>query len=501
VRLPKFTIICHDAIVTAPPIFFSDYFSVNRYALEAYGAFDINLLADVRLFVDPFLLFNSGKPEYTDLHEEIIDYLKFLKSISRDDLDRGTIKDLFRFQEVKQNWFGYCELGNEGHGLGEDFAKALNSALGRVIKNFGEETGTRGSHLEKVSLIRPKVGKDNISDFTTNLIKHFLVDYTEKFARAHLDPSQCADIGVRRVRFNLKTQSWVDEVHYLPIFNGDYVLLTPVDILVHDETWINYDDMVNRYPQIVASVDDDVASARISRYFEQRLGEDPTAPVIKQARQDTLAAFPELLDLYIRLKEEDGDGAVAVSDEEIKQLRKVFVTLLGELITGFWEQPEMQDRPKATSYDEALYRAGVFKRWVEDKEGYQSLNNAAGTASEKDVQRLIFLTLQASSFDVNREVNNGRGPVDFKISDGTRSSALIEVKLAKSSSLERNLQRQVEIYKAANETKHAVKIIVCYSAEEIAKVQRILTRLEIEDDPSIVVIDARKDNKPSGSKA
>lgn len=486
--------------MTAPQIFFSDYFSVSRKTVESYGAFDINLLADVRLFVDPFLLFNSPRVEYQALHEQIIGYLRYLKTIARDDLDRGTIKDLFRFQEVKQNWFGYCVLGNEGRGLGEDFAKALNSALGRIISNFGEESGTRSSHLEKVSLIRPKVGKDNISDFTTNLIKHYLVDFTENFAKAHLDESQCATIGVPRIRFNFDTQSWVSEPRYLPIFNGDFVLLTPVDMLVHDETWINYGDMVSRYPQIVDSVDDDAARSRISRYFESRLGSNPNAAQEKKARQDTIANFPELLDLYIRLKEDDGDGAVAVSEEEIAHLRKVFVGILAELIQDFWGQDEMRDRPNVSSYEETLYRAGVFKRWVEDKEGYRSLNSARGTASESEVQRLVFLAMQASSFEVNREVNNGRGPVDFKVS-GSRDATLLEIKLASNSQLKRNLERQVEIYKKANETNLAIKMIICYSEAEQLKVARILKSLELTDDPSTIVIDARSDNKPSGSKA
>ena len=40
---------------------------------------------------------------------------------------------------------------------------------------------------------------------------------------------------------------------------------------------------------------------------------------------------------------------------------------------------------------------------------------------------------------MNREANNGRGPVDFKISMGL-DKTLIEFKLAKSSSLERNME-------------------------------------------------------------
>jgi len=487
--------------MSQPPIFFSDYFSVPRKTVDRFGAFDINLLADVPLFVDPFLLFNSVKPDYQKLHEDILEYLRYLRSIADETLDAATVKDLYQFAEVKENWFGYCELGNKGRGLGPDFAKALRPALGRIVANAGEPTASRSSHLEKVSLIRPGVGLDSISDFTTNLIKKFLLEYTETFARTYLDPATCQMFGVPRAWFNYETESWVTEQRYLPNFGGEFVLLTPVDLLVHHDTWINHGDMVERYPQIVAAVDDDVQRARISRYFEQRLGKNPTAKRDREARASTLRQFPELQDLYIKLKEDDGDGAVALSKEELELLRTVFVSFLSTIVDEFWSMPEMANRPKATSYDEILYRVGVFKKWVEDKDGYLSLHTASQRASEAEVQRLVFLALQASSFDVNREVNNGRGPVDFKVSRGADDKALLEVKMASNTSLRRNLERQVEVYKKANETSRAVKLIIYYSEEELMKVTAILNDLEINASDAIVLVDARRDNKPSGSRA
>lgn len=49
-------------------IYFSDIFKVDPETLEGHGAFDISLLTDLPLFLDPFLLFNSKKPEYQALH-------------------------------------------------------------------------------------------------------------------------------------------------------------------------------------------------------------------------------------------------------------------------------------------------------------------------------------------------------------------------------------------------------------------------------------------------
>ncbi|APZ35776.1 hypothetical protein BOH66_06490 [Microbacterium aurum] len=484
-----------------PSIFFSAYFGVHREELDAYGAFDLNLLADVPLFVDPFLLFNSAKPAYQELHEGILTYLRYLKSLSGEELSDATIRDLFRFQEVRQNWFGYCELGNRGQGLGTDFARALRLSVGRVVANEGESTSTASSHLEKVSLIQRRVGLDKISDFTTNLIKDFLVEYTETFARDHISDDRCADVMVKRIRFSPVTQTWVDEIHRLPMFEDDYVLLTPTDMLVHEDTWINYSDMVARYPEIAAAVDDDVLRDKMNRYFYGALGDSVKKSDVDAARAHTLQSLPELIDIYIKLKEDSAEGAVAVSTEELARLRAVFVEHFSDVLRGFLAEPELAGRPSMTSFDEAKFRCAVFKRWVENKEGWKSLNSAKGHASEAEVQRLIFLALQASEFDVNREVNNGQGPVDFKLSAGATDSALIEVKLASNTSLRRNLENQVEVYKKANETKFAVKLIVFYTEAEKTKVEKILKDLDVAETEWIVLVDARSDNKPTGSMA
>ena len=50
--------------------------------VERYGAFDISLIADLPLFVDPFLLFNSRKKQYREIHDRMIAYLRFLRDKS-----------------------------------------------------------------------------------------------------------------------------------------------------------------------------------------------------------------------------------------------------------------------------------------------------------------------------------------------------------------------------------------------------------------------------------
>lgn len=484
------------------PLYFSQYFEVDPDVLDEYGAFDISVVSDLPLFVDPFLLFNSEEPAYQALHEQIIEYLLFLRDrAAEEDLDEALIDAWYRFKEVKQNWLGFTLLGNEGAGLGADFARALHGALGDIFRDFGNERVTRSSHLEKLCLIRPGVGKDSISDFTTNLIKAWLCDYTQTFARQHLDAKDCQDFAVPRAWFNYKTRTWATETYFLPRKGQDFVLLTPSVMLTRDDTWINYGDMVGKFARLPDAVSNAEQRALINQYFRERLGRKPDAKQKAHAVAQTLQRFPELIDHYIRLQEDDGDRAEAVSADKVQKTYEALVEQIQQVLAELATQTNFYAKPW-TSYEECLERARYFKAYIEDNDGYLLFNNAGKPfATEKELQLAFGLVWCGTDFDLNREANNGRGPVDFKASYGAGDKSLIEFKLASNTQLKRNLEKQVAIYEAANRTRTSVKVIVIYTREEQARVDKILRELKINGEESVVLIDARNDNKPSASKA
>lgn len=100
---------------------------------------------------------------------------------------------------------------------------------------------------------------------------------------------------------------------------------------------------------------------------------------------------------------------------------------------------------------------------------------------------------------MNREANNGRGPVDFKISMGL-DKTLIEFKLAKSSSLERKMERQVAVYEKANKTNSSVFVVIGYTKSEMTKAVRVMKKLGLDHPGAkkVIVIDASP--KMSASK-
>jgi hypothetical protein len=486
--------------------FFTDFFDISPELLDGYGAFNISLVNDLPLFIDPFLLFNSESEQYQRLHSEIIRYMIFLrdKSLSGN-VNSDLLNVWYCFREVKQNWLGFSLVGNSGSGLGLDFARALHDNLHRIFADFGEESVTRGSHLEKVCLVRSGVGRDNISDFTTNLIKDFLCRYTQQFAREHLDSSKTKNTWVDKARFNYETEAW-DRVQYtLPYIAGDFVILTPKDMLTRDDTWINRHDLINSFEEIPVAIPDAALRAQVFNYFNQVLVRHREREPNKKERDDASAAtilrFPQLIDYYIKIKEERGDEASDISAEKVYETEQRYIRQLRELQSDLAALTQFY-RIGRNTYEEAHARLSYLKDVIENKGGHRIFfYDGKPLEREKDLQILFRLVWFGTPSDVTTEANDGRGPVDFKISRGAPDKTLVEMKLVKNTHLERNLQNQVPIYQAASDAPNAIKGIIFFTEAEEDRAVGILDKLGILGHKDIVLIDARADNKPSGSKA
>lgn len=497
-------------------LFFSDFFEVDPQTIETYGAFNISLVSDLPLFIDPFLLFNSKKTKYRKLHDEIIRYLKFLKEKSVcGDISDGLLKRWYQFHEVKQTWLGFSESGNKGRGLGRDFAFALNQNLNKIFSDFGQEKITKASHLEKLCLIKEGVGRDNISDFTTNLIKGFLLGYTQEFTRKYIQEKYRRTVAVEKVRFNYQTESWESETFDLPWHSKDYVILTPSDILTKDDTWINKSDLISSFTEIPEAIPDDQLRAQVNNYFlkmlpksevkksGKRREKEPTIKEKREAAIRTVEQFPEIIDYFIKYKEDNEETATSISADKVAFSKYLFIQKYSELIGALATTTAFYNL-KGDTYQEAYQRCLFLKDVIENKGGHHIFYDSKGVLlnlHEEAVHILYRLCWFGTMSDVNREVDNGRGAVDFSISRGRDDKSLVEFKLAKNSQLKRNLRNQLSIYEKASDARQSIKVIFYFTGVELEKVSKILEELGLLNDERVVLIDARQDNKPPASKA
>lgn len=482
-------------------LLFSDYFEIDDNVLENFGALNICLSSDLPMFIDPFLLFASEKLEYKKLHKKVVNHLLILKDYATTNGGKDVDINLFRFPEIKQNWLGLAEYGNGGKGLGKRFANGAITAFNGFYSSFGQEEITSETHIEKLTLLNSGVGKDFISDFTTNLILEYLLEFTEDFAKTHLQKNQIKDFSIR-CRFDEKTKIWQPRTFKLPYFfreiKGDFIILTPLDILTVDDAVINNSNFYSNFHNVTRSLENSSLRSAINDFFSSHLPKKPTKKDKEYAFLNTIRKFPDLVDFYIKLKEDKKDEVRSTSISKINELREKLVDALTPLCELLNKNSDFY-KVSTNSYSEALKRALYLKDVIENNDGYRIFYDGIRPIAKEDtIQRIFKLTWYASPYDVNAEVNNGRGPADYKVSFGSGDSTIVEFKLAKSSSLKRNLENQTNIYKSASKSASDISVVLCYTAADIRKVNKVLKEIKKENDENIIIIDATR--KASASK-
>lgn len=486
-------------------VYFSDFFGVSHKTVEKYGALDISLVCDNPAFVDPFLIF--ARKKYKGLHDFIIAYLTYLRdlSVKEGTLDTGKYNHYYKFPEVKEVWLGYSVAGNAGLGLGTEFADSL---YGNLNKFFVNRNITESSHLEKLCLVEEGIGVDKISDFTLNLIKKHLLEYTQTFAKKHLDKKHLSVFPVRKVEFDFKRGIWNDANYTLPsyVWKGkkQFVLLVPRDILTKHDTWIAKDDFLENDTAIFGTISNDELREKINRFFHKNLAvkvnkktkkaeKDYSKKSLKTALIKTAHEYPEVLDYYIKYKEQQKDQAlqqhVAVPE---------YVNFFPD-VSAIHESFKNEDFKVLNSFDDCVARISFFKKVLESNSGKLYIKEKP--LPEAQLGLMFKMVTYASLFDYNSEVNNGRGPIDFIVSYGSGDKTGLELKRAASTKLKQNIQNQSDVYKEDSNLKHTIKVIFFFSDTELERVNKILRGLDkVVDNKEIFLVDCRKKESASNVK-
>ena len=248
----------------------------------------------------------------------------------------------------------------------------------------------------------------------------------------------------------------------------------------------------------VNAIPNDQLRHEIFNYFQKKLPKTEknkrnTQTDVSKAVFETINKFPEIIKFYIKSKEENKLGAKTISKNKVAEVESLFIQKLQDFVKLLLEFTSFYEVSSNTSHQEALSRIEFLKDVIENNDGYKLFYlNGIPIKRENDLQIIYRLTWYATSFDINREVNNGRGPVDYKISKGSKNKTLVEFKLASNSKLRQNLANQVEVYEKANKANDSIKVIMYFDAVEFKKVCEILQDLKLEKSPNIILIDAGK---------
>src|SRR5208282_2623874 len=287
---------------------------------------------------------------------------------------------------------------------------------------------------------------------------------------------------VERVRFNYHTESWQSKSFVLPVHGNNYVLLTPRNLLTKDDTWISRNELMSSFDALRESLPNDQLRALVNNYLRKVLPKRPGSKERLEAAAKVIYEFPQIIDAFIRDREDNGGQAQSVSSGKVRTSETLYQKQFGRLV-GLLQEKSGFYGISGSTYKDALERVHFLKDVIENKGGHRIFYLGGKILErESDAQILYRLTWFASASKVHREVNDGRGPADFVVSRGSKDTSVVEFKLASNPHLEKNLVHQCEIYEKASDAHSSLWAIFYFSKSEGDRLFRILKRLKLDRD-------------------
>ena len=276
---------------------------------------------DIPIGIDPFLLYKSRDPFFCKIHEILLKAFNYgIQHVRKNKLNDA--RHLFKFPEVSEIGFGYSKAGKEGSGVGKYLTELIIETL--ADSPALAERGIK--HIEEMQLVSVNIGPDRISDIAANLLKKFLIDYTQKQCEIWNIPL-VSGVPVEHI-FDPNNLTWYDSYCDLPIspFNKTPILLVPRRI-VRAFPWINYEDYYRM--EFSAFLRAKKVHARLDMQIKKK-------PAQKQSKKQVVSITRneiERIDRYVSNKEKAvSEAQPAISYIELEDVKKVSKKLKARLV-------------------------------------------------------------------------------------------------------------------------------------------------------------------------
>lgn len=198
---------------------FSSFFKLNKTQAELdFVDIDINL--DTPLYIDPYALTTRDDEWSIQCHQLVVSYFQtILLAIKNNDVAKGT-RLLSHLGEPEETKLGVSQPGNKGRGIGPHQA-------GEMFKALKSSKAAQSGLLEDLSdfaLFIPLIGRDKISDMTTNIIRDALISYTQNQCNLLAIPTRSVASGFF---WDIEKEEWLQNYVNLPVCNDGKILLVP----------------------------------------------------------------------------------------------------------------------------------------------------------------------------------------------------------------------------------------------------------------------------------
>jgi hypothetical protein len=453
-------------------VFTSEYLRVEDEFVDK-GVFDSIIDTDSNFFINLIRLKETQVPEFRHSYASINNLFSSIATLLQASDKKGdkfykAAFRLFDFSEVNGINLGYSE-SKYGSGFGKKLRnQVMNDAFDIIKKgSFQPEI------FQLVGLFEENIGPDRLSDMVATIIFPDIVQFTKRINQ----------------ELNIVPESYPEFQFSNGLVRNPYkncdILLLPIDILQElpiAKCWEDIDRVIGENESIRREVNVEVglewqkwASGQKKNYLKEQVFKDPKRCFrVIEAYRDMTAPPVDLssdLGYFVEML--------------FKQMKKTDVSF-------FVEQIETKTTIQAA--EEVLM---IFKNWVENNKGWDTILEAESAKREKIVQRLVHLSakhyIQLNNLDISFESDAGRGPADFKVSRGS-DITVGEIKLSSNGQYLHGYTVQLEQYAIAEGTKH--KIFIFVDIGNPGRLKKIIAehekRSESDDNaPILVIIDSK----------
>jgi hypothetical protein len=216
-------------------IILTELYNIKKHQ-EELEFINIDLEDDLELFIDPYI-FTKLKGDFAkrcnnaiiNFFSEVINLIKINDEVNSKRLLNG-------LKEPSETHLGMADHSIYGNGVRGKKAYKLYQKLSQ---SKAAKTGNL-KDLSDCELMIPGIGKDSISDITTNVIRKYLIEFTQ---------NQCMIYNIPMIAFSNniwdeKSKKWINEDYKLPSVNGKKIILVPKSIIT-DKLILSYDNFYN----------------------------------------------------------------------------------------------------------------------------------------------------------------------------------------------------------------------------------------------------------------
>jgi hypothetical protein len=477
---------------------FGELYGIKRKADEEW--FDPLLTEDTHLYVDPFLIFTTSQARWMGGHERLMSYFQMVLELLSSSGFKNTspafkkAEGLLLFHEPPEFCLGTSEESVLGAGSGAILKEGMLRGAALAIKGGIENL----KHFEEIALFGDQIGPDRIGDMTCDILKSDFIIYTQEICKRHGVPT--TSVSVKNADWSKEFKRWLPGNVPLPV--NPYASAKaghPVGVILTPKEFLRRLPTVEpmEFWEFAMSADGEQIRADLNYEIGQRVDRKMIVK-LASTRRNLLRDYLEKLEEHPKDPYDvdvDPDYIVKEYDEA-----KFVASALAAV-------PPPMTAESLAHFVEKLVEN--YKQCVEVSIGGTLLWADGRHRNEKAAQALFWtsarLACKLKDIDLTPEAETGRGPVDFKLSQGASKKVLIEIKLGSSSSFWRNEEFQMATYLRAEGCDLGFLVVVQFTDSDcsegfVERAKKLAADVAKEKklDFRAVFVDARK--KKSASK-